>query len=76
MWYTYQMQQKGIVQLLVIIVLFVIILSLLGVSISSLINDKTLRENFALLWKGVTWIWDQYLAEQVKTIWHLIRDRF
>jgi len=63
-------QERGIVQLAIIIVLSVIILSLLGVSISSLLNNKTLRENFGTLWKGIRWFWDAYSS----TIWALIKS--
>jgi len=52
----------GFVQLLIILVLIVIILSLLGVSISSVINNKTLQENFAFLWNTVMRLWQMYVA--------------
>ncbi len=54
--------QRGIIQLVIIIVLSVIILSLLGVSITSLLNNKTLRENFGTLWNGIQWLWDTYAS--------------
>ena len=66
----------GFVQLIIIIILSVVILSLLGVSISSLINNKTLRENFELLVKGVRWLWDNYLYAQVKIAWQYIQALF
>lgn len=66
----------GFIQLIIIIVLSVIILSLLGVSISSLINNKTLRENFSLLLQGIRWLWDHYLFAQVKAMRQFIQSRF
>jgi glycosylphosphatidylinositol transamidase (GPIT) subunit GPI8 len=66
----------GFIQLIIIIILSVVILSLLGVSISSLINNKTLRENFDLLMKGVRWLWDNYLFAQVRVMWNSVRAFF
>ena len=67
---------QGFVQLIIIIVLSVVILSLLGVSISSFINNTTLRENFALLWHGVVWIWQNYIAAYLQPVWGIIRGIF
>ncbi|MEK7576573.1 MAG: hypothetical protein AAB482_02650 [Patescibacteria group bacterium] len=66
----------GFIQLIIIIVMAVIILSLLGVSISSLINNKTLKENFALMWKGIMWLWTHYLYDQAITMWQFVRSKF
>ncbi|MBI4121677.1 MAG: hypothetical protein HY470_01830 [Candidatus Ryanbacteria bacterium] len=63
-------EERGIIQLLIIIVLSVIILSLLGVSLSSLFNDKTIKENLAFLWQGVAWIWSNYVAG----FWEIIKN--
>lgn len=63
-------KEKGIIQLAIIIVLSIIILSLLGVSISSLFNSKTLRENFATLWRGISWLWNTYAS----VIWEFIKS--
>lgn len=68
---------RGFIQLIIIIVLSVTILSLLGISISSFINNTTLRDNFALLWHGVTWIWQQYIiAPYLQPVINVIRGIF
>jgi amino acid transporter len=70
---SYGMKQSGFIQLIIIIVLLVIILSLLGVSLSSLVNDKTIRENFTFLWDTLTWLWKNYIAGFVVDIWETIK---
>lgn len=62
----------GFVQLIIILVLSVIILSLLGVSISSLLNNKTLKENFIYLWDGLVWLWNSYLVDVARDLWSWI----
>lgn len=68
-------KDKGFIQLIIIIAMAVIILSLLGVSISSLVNNKTLKENFIYLWHGIVWLWQNYLYSQVKTAWTFIQSK-
>ena len=63
---------KGIIQFLVIVLLSVIVLSLLGVSLSSLFNDKTLRENFVFLWHWVVYVWDTYIAHYARQLWDML----
>ncbi|MEK7630925.1 MAG: hypothetical protein AAB417_02770 [Patescibacteria group bacterium] len=63
---------KGIIQLGIIIVLSVVILSLLGVSLSSLVNNKTLSENFMFLWEGIKWVWINYAAALFWKVWDLV----
>lgn len=55
------MNNQGIIQLIIIILMFVIILSLLGVSLSTLFGNKTLKENFSFIWKWTKIVWDKYL---------------
>lgn len=64
---------RGIIQLFIIIVLFIIILSLLGVSLSSLFNEHTLRENFQFVWNEVVYVWQTYVAQYAQTAWQALR---
>jgi len=66
---------SGFIQLIIIIILSVIILSLLGVSISSLLNNKTLRENFATLWDWTMWVWNNFLKEYTIATWRFIKTK-
>ncbi len=65
--------QNGFVQLIIILILLIIILSLLGVSLSSLFNDKTLRENFSFVWNGLIHVWDTYLAGYATAFWNFLK---
>ncbi len=64
---------SGFIQLIIIIILSVVILSLLGVSIGSLMNNKTLRENFATLWSWTTWAWHNFLKDYAVSTWNFIK---
>jgi len=60
-------QEKGLIQLVVIFILAIIILSLLGVSIKSLIDklpaNNTLGDNFTYVWNSVTEFFNQYVSQ-------------
>ena len=60
---------RGFFQLILILVLLVVILSLLGVSLSSLFENKTLQENFAFVGKGLTAVWEKALKTPVLGVW-------
>lgn len=66
---------RGFIQLIIILLLSLIIISMLGVSVSSLINNKTLRENFSLLWQALVWLWQNYLLAQAQAVWQFLRAR-
>lgn len=63
---------RGFISVIIIFILTVIILSLLGVSLSSLFNDRTLRENFVFLWHWVVYIWNTYVAHYARQIWNML----
>lgn len=67
---------QGFIQFIIIIVLSVVILSLLGVSIGSFISNTTLRENFAFLWKGIAWVWQNYIVGYLGPAWDFIKSVF
>jgi len=50
-------QNKGFIQTFIIIALLIIILSLLGISLSSLFSDTLIKENFFFLigWLSKAW---------------------
>ena len=63
--------QKGIIQIIIILLLFVVILSLLGISLTSLIHNQTLRENFQLVWNWVLVIWNNVLKVPAEYVWNI-----
>jgi len=64
---------KGIIQLIIIIVLSVVILSLLGVSLRALLTDQTLLENFIFLWEFLKHVWGTYVWPYAQSLWTRIR---
>lgn len=67
-------QNKGIVQLIIIVILSVTILSLLGVSLRALFTDQNLKENFIFLWNFLKHAWGIYVGPYVESLWHRIRE--
>ncbi|MEK7643251.1 MAG: hypothetical protein AAB372_02280 [Patescibacteria group bacterium] len=51
--------ERGFVQLIVIILLAIVILSLLGVQLSKLTDNPTLRDNLSFVWRWLIWIWEK-----------------
>lgn len=64
------------IRLVIIFVLIIIILSLLGVSLDALINNKTLHENFTYVWRGVVWLWQNYLLGYIQVLWETFKNLF
>ncbi|OHA12861.1 MAG: hypothetical protein A2909_00185 [Candidatus Tagabacteria bacterium RIFCSPLOWO2_01_FULL_39_11] len=69
---------KGIIQILVILVLFVIILSFLGISLGAIFKNELVRDNFAFIWKWAKQAWDWsvyawggYLSYPIKITWKI-----
>lgn len=48
----------------------IIILSLLGVDLSSFFKNEKLRSNFKLVWEIVKNIWNKYLTEPSQIVWN------
>ncbi|OGZ46879.1 MAG: hypothetical protein A3J54_00265 [Candidatus Ryanbacteria bacterium RIFCSPHIGHO2_02_FULL_45_13b] len=63
---------KGIIQLVIIVILSVIILSLLGVSLRTLLTDQTLKENFIFLWNFLKHAWGIYVWPYIQTLWQKV----
>lgn len=51
----------GFIQIIIILALLVMILSLLGVSLSALFENPILRDNFGFIWDWIRWLWNNYL---------------
>ena len=60
--------ERGFIQLIVILVLILVILSLLGISLSALFQNKALQDNFSFTFNGVVYLWTNYLARPAKII--------
>lgn len=62
--------------MLVILALVVIILSLLGVSLSALFQNKVLRENFSFIGNIFDAIWNSWLGRIVNVVWNFAYNFF
>lgn len=65
---------QGFVQIIIIIALLVVILSLLGVSLSSLFSNPLLKENFGFIGVWLSNIWDNYLAASAHYLWNILKE--
>ena len=70
------MKNQGFIQLIVILLLIVVILSLLGVSLTSLFQNKTLQENFSFIGVGLGYAWDHWLERPMAAVKDVIMNGF
>ena len=61
--------KSGFIQLIVILALVVIILSLLGVSLSALFQNPVLKENFSFIGDALGAIWSSWLGRTAFAAW-------
>ena len=62
-------KNEGFIQLIIILALVVIILSLLGVSLSALFQNKVLKENFSFIGDILGSVWKSWFGKIVQTVW-------
>lgn len=63
--------KKGFIQIVIILVLLVVILSLLGVSLSALFSNPFIKENFSFIKDWCLWLWNNYLQAPAQYIYNL-----
>lgn len=66
--------KRGFIQILIILVLLIVIISLLGVSLGELFSNKTLKDNFSYVFRGINFVWENYLLAPVKIIFGTFKD--
>jgi len=54
-------QKQGFIHIIIILALLVIILSLLGVSLSALSQNPILKDNFGFIGNWIVYAWNNYL---------------
>lgn len=64
----------GLIHIILLILVIIIILSYLGISIKSIIEGKTFKENFDYVWDKVAYIWNNYMERPVKYLWNVFID--
>ena len=61
-------QDRGIIQLLIILVLAVVIISLLGVKLGEVFQNKVLQDNFSFVFRAAKFVWENYLQRPARII--------
>ncbi len=65
---------NGFIQFIIILVLLLVIVSLMGVRLLDVVNNKIVKDNFSFAWNFSNWMWDNYLHNPVKIAWQLWVD--
>ena len=63
---------RGFIQLIVILALVVVILSLLGVSLSNLFQNPTLKDNFSFIGNALNNLWSSWFGQTVGVVWNFV----
>ena len=61
-------QDRGIIQLIVILVLVVVIISLLGVQLGEVFQNEVLQDNLSLVFRAAKFVWENYLQRPARII--------
>ena len=69
-------KNRGFIQLIVIFLLLVVILSLLGVSLSALFQNKTLQENFSFIGNAIKAVLNSWAGKTVGVMWDFVANFF
>lgn len=65
-------QERGFIQLIIILALIVIIISLLGISLRAVFSNSTLQENFGFIGDWLVWLWGDYLSQPFRFIYNTL----
>lgn len=71
---TYATYNSGFIQIIIILALLVIILSLLGVSLSALFQNPVLQDNFGFIGNWASWLWSNYLSNAFWYIYEIFKE--
>ena len=68
------MKNNGFIQIVIILALLVIILSLLGVSLSALFSNPILKDNFSFIGDWWSWLWNSYFGAPARYLYELFLE--
>ena len=60
------------IRYIILAVVAILVLSYFGFSIQDLIQNPNTQSNFAYVWRGVTNVWNNYLAKPAAYLWNEI----
>jgi hypothetical protein len=62
---------QGFIRFIIVLIIFIIVLSLLGVNLSSVFQNPLVRENFSFLYDAGSFIWETYLKKPATFLWDI-----
>lgn len=62
--------QAGLIKFIILLIIAISILSALGISVRSIVQGKTMQDNFRYVWEKIGYTWDKYLARPAKYLWN------
>lgn len=57
------MKNRGFIEILLAVTILIIILSLFGISLTSIFNNETLKANFLYVWGWIKFVWIWFLEK-------------
>lgn len=68
------MYQQGLIRFLILLVIAVIVLSIVGVSLDEVFENKLVRSNFGFIFKWSRYIYDRFLEKPISITIRLWKD--
>ncbi len=62
--------QEGLIKIIIIIIIFLLVLSYLGINLRSIIESESFQNNWNYAREGVKYIWQSYLSNPAKYLWY------
>ena len=64
---------QGFLRFIIVLIIFIIILSLLGVNLKGVFGHPLVRENFSFLYNAGKFIWESFLEKPVMFLWNIFK---
>lgn len=64
--------QKGLIKIIILIIIFLLVLSYLGINLRSIIEGEPFQNNWNYVWGGIKYVWQSYLSSPAKYLWDKI----
>lgn len=62
--------QGGFIKIIILIVVIILILGYFDISVRSIVEKESVRNNFAYVWNFVKGVWSKYLAGPASYFWN------
>lgn len=64
---------QGFLRFIIVLIIFIIILSFLGVNLKGVFQHPLVKENFSFLYDAGLFIWNKYLEKPAKFLWDIFK---